>query len=93
MSTTRYRGGDVSLDEIRADLENRDLKMTQRKHAFDHLRRWLAGHPDDDAARELLRRHQDEFGREAASAGGERVATTEGFGAIGEAERRVEEGR
>lgn len=90
MNTTRYRGGHVSLDEIRADLENHDLKMTQRKHAFDDLRGWLAEHPDDDAARELLRNHQEEFGREAAAPGGERIATTEGFGAIGEAERRVE---
>lgn len=90
MSTTRYRGGDISLDEIRADLENRDLTMTQRRQAFRGLHHWLADNPKDGAARELLRRYEGEFGRESAPAGA-RTATGEGFGAVGEAERRVEE--
>jgi hypothetical protein len=89
MSTSRSRGGTNSLDEIRADLENRDLTMTQRKHAFRELQHWLADHPDDETARKLLGRHEAEFGREPAPAA-ERVASGEGFGAIGEAERRVE---
>lgn len=90
MSTTRYRGGDISLDEIRADLENRELTMTQRRQAFRDLHDWLAEDPEDGAARELLHRYEGEFGRESAPET-ERAATGEGFGAIGEAERRVEE--
>jgi hypothetical protein len=87
MSTTRYRGGGVSLDEIRAGLEDPELTMTQRKHAFEDLRHWLAEHPDDEAAHELMRRHQEEFGRSPAAPADK--PSGEGFGAISEAERRA----
>jgi hypothetical protein len=45
MTTTDWHGGPMSLDDIRSDLENDALTPTQRKAAFEHLRRWLRERP------------------------------------------------
>jgi hypothetical protein len=91
MSTTYSRGeGDISLDAIRGDLENESLTQTQRKQAFEDLRRWLADNPDDSSAHELWRQHEREFGREGSTAVGSETHG-EGFGAVGAAEREVEQ--
>ena len=89
MTTTDWQGGSMSLQDIRNDLENAELSGTQRKQAFEHLRRWLRERPDDAEAKELLAQHESEFGREAADmpirdAGG-------GFGALAEAEERAKQ--
>ena len=88
MTTTDRRGGAVSLQDIRNDLENTGLSATQRKHAFEHLRRWLRERPDDAEAKDLLARHEGEFGREAADMP-IRESGGEGFGALAEAEERA----
>jgi predicted Zn-dependent protease len=78
----------MSLQDIRNDLERTDLSATQRKHAFEHLRRWLRERPDDAEAKELLARHEGEFGREAADMP-MREAGGEGFGALAKAEEQA----
>ena len=88
MMTTDRHGGPMSLQDIRNDLEKTDLSGTQRKHAFEHLRRWLRERPDDAEAKELLARHEGEFGREAADMP-IREAGGEGFGALAEAEEQA----
>jgi hypothetical protein len=52
------------------------------------LRRWLRGRPDDAEAKDLLARHEGEFGREAADMP-IRESGGEGFGALAEAEERA----
>jgi hypothetical protein len=42
MSTVDCGGGSMTLDDIRSDLEKHELTPTQRKAAFEHLRRWAA---------------------------------------------------
>jgi predicted Zn-dependent protease len=86
MTPTDSRGGSMSLQDIRNDLEN--LSATQRNHAFEHLRRWLRERPDDAEAKDLLARHEGEFGREAADMP-IRESGGEGFGALAEAEERA----
>jgi hypothetical protein len=88
MTRTDSQGGSTSLQDIRNDLENTDLSATQRKQAFEHLRRWLRERPDDADAKELLGRYEGEFGREAADMP---ILETsgEGFGALAEAEERA----
>ena len=88
MTTTDWHGGSVSLQDIRNDLENPDLTGTQRRHAFEHLRRWLRDRPDDSEAKELLARYEGEFGREGADIP-VRETGGEGFGALAEAEERA----
>ena len=88
MATTDSHGGSMSLQEIRNELEKTDLSGTQRKQAFEHLRRWLRERPDDAEAKELLARHEGEFGREAADMP-IRETGGEGFGALAEAEERA----
>jgi predicted Zn-dependent protease len=88
MTTTDRHGGPMSLQDIRNDLEKTDLSGTQRKQAFEHLRRWLRERPDDAEAKELLARHEGEFGREAADMP-IREAGGEGFGALAEAEEQA----
>ncbi len=88
MSTTDWRGGSMQLSDIRNDLENRELTPTQRKAAFEHLRRWLRERPDDAEAKELWHRYDAEFGREDADRPIGRDTSGEGFGALSEAERR-----
>jgi Flp pilus assembly protein TadD len=78
----------MSLQDIRNDLEKTDHSRTQRKQAFEHLRRWLRERPDDAEAKELLARHEGEFGREAADMP-IRETGGEGFGALAEAEERA----
>jgi len=85
VATTDWHGGSMSLQEIRNHLEKTDLSRTQRKQAFEHLRRWLRERPDDAEAKELLARYEGEFGREAADMP-IREAGGEGFGALAEAE-------
>ena len=89
MTTTNWRGGPMKLSDIQADLENRDLTPTQRKDAFEHLRRWLRERPDDAEAKELWNRYEDEFGRPDADAPLARETSSEGMDALEEAERRV----
>jgi hypothetical protein len=89
MTTTDWRGGPMSLDDIRSDLENDAVTPTQRKAAFEHLRRWLRERPDAAAATELWSRYEAEFGREDADIAGEREARGEGVEAVTEAERKV----
>jgi hypothetical protein len=89
MTTTDWRGGKMKLDDIRNDLENRELTGTQRKTAFEHLRRWLRERPDDDQAKELWRRYEEEFGREDAESPAPGVPSGEGFMALSEAERKA----
>ncbi len=88
MSTTDWRGGPMALSDIRSDLENPELTPTQRKAAFEHLRRWLRERPDDSEAKELWNRYEADFGREDADVPIERDTSGEGFEAISEAERR-----
>jgi hypothetical protein len=88
MTSTDWQGGSMSLQDIRNDLENTELSGTQRKQAFEHLRRWLRERPDDAEAKELLGRHEGEFGREAADMP-IRETGGEGFGALAEAEERA----
>jgi hypothetical protein len=88
MTTTDWRGGSMSLQDIRNDLESAESTGTQRKQAFEHLRRWLRERPDDSDAQELSARYQHEFGREDAETAG-RPTSGEGFGAISEAEERA----
>ena len=88
MTSTDWQGGSMSLQDIRNDLENTELSGTQRKQAFEHLRRWLRERPDDAEAKELLARHEGEFGREAADMP-IRETGGEGFGALAEAEERA----
>jgi hypothetical protein len=90
MTTTNWQGGSMSLQDIRNDLENRELSATQRKHAFEHLRRWLRERPDDAEAKDLLAQHEGEFGREAAHMP-MREGGGEGFGALAEAEERAKQ--
>jgi hypothetical protein len=90
MTTTDRQGGSMSLQDIRKDLENPDLSGTQRKQAFEHLRRWLRERPDDAEAKELLAQHEGEFGREAADMP-MREGGGEGFGALAEAEQRAKQ--
>jgi hypothetical protein len=87
MSTTDWRGGSMSLDDIRNDLESPHVTPTQRRAAFEHLRRWLRERPDDGEAKKLWNRYEAEFGREHADLPVE--TSGEGFEALGEAERRV----
>ena len=89
MSTTGWHGGTMKLSDIRNDLENSELTPTQRKSAFEHLRRWLRERPDDAEAKELWNRFEAEFGREHADAPLARETSGEGFGALTEAERRT----
>ena len=90
MSTVDWRGGGpMKLDDIRADLESGDLTPTQRKAAFEHLRRWLRERPEDAAAKELWHRYESEFGREEADAPIARDTSGEGMEAIAEAERKA----
>jgi predicted Zn-dependent protease len=88
MTTTHGQGGSMSLQDIRNDLENEGLSATQRKHAFEQLRHWLRERPDDAEAKDLLARHEGEFGREAADMP-IRESGGEGFGALAEAEERA----
>jgi predicted Zn-dependent protease len=88
MTTADRHGGPMSLHDIRNDLEKTDLSGTQRKQTFEHLRRWLRERPDDAEAKELLARHEGEFGREAADMP-IREAGGEGFGALAEAEEQA----
>jgi hypothetical protein len=88
MTTTDPHSGPMSLQDIRNDLERTDLSATQRKQAFEHLRRWLRERPDDAEAKELLARHEGEFGREAADMP-MREAGGEGFGALAKAEEQA----
>ena len=90
MTTTHGQGGSMSLQDIRNDLENAGLSATQRKHAFEQLRRWLRERPDDAEAKDLLARHEGEFGREAADMP-IRESGGEGFGALAEAEERAKQ--
>ncbi len=87
MSTTDSHGGSMTLQDIRSDLENAELTMTQRKAAFEHLRRWLRDRPDDGEAKELLGRFEAEFGREAADMPTE--TSGQGFAGLSEAERKA----
>ncbi len=87
--TTRWQGGTMKLSDIRNDLENRELTPTQRKDAFEHLRRWLRERPEDSEAKELWRRYEAEFGREDADTPLARDTGGEGFHALREAERRA----
>jgi hypothetical protein len=89
MTTTDWHGGAMKLSDIRDDLENKELTPTQRKSAFEHLRRWLRERPDDSAAKELWDRYEAEFGREDADTPLARDASGEGFHALREAERRA----
>jgi hypothetical protein len=89
MSTTGWHGGTMKLSDIRNDLENPELTPTQRKSAFEHLRRWLRERPDDAEAKELWNRFEAEFGREDADAPLTRETSGEGFAALIEAERRT----
>jgi hypothetical protein len=79
----------MKLSDIRNDLRNRDLTPTQRKDAFEHLRRWLRERPDDAEAKELWSEYEAEFGREDADAPLARDTSGEGFAALSEAERRA----
>jgi hypothetical protein len=88
LMTTDWQGDSLSLQDIRTELENTELSGTQRKQAFEHLRRWLRERPDDAEAKELLARHEGEFGREAADMP-IREGGGEGFGALAEAEERA----
>jgi predicted Zn-dependent protease len=88
MTRTDPHAGPMSLQDIRNDLEKTDLSGMQRKRAFEHLRRWLRERPDDAEAKELLARHEGEFGREAADMP-IREARGEGFGALAEAEEQA----
>jgi hypothetical protein len=90
MSTTGWHGGTMKLSDIRNDLENVDLTPTQRKSAFEHLRRWLRERPDDAEAKDLWSRYETEFGRRDAEASLARDTSGEGFEALTEAERRAE---
>jgi predicted Zn-dependent protease len=90
MTKTDWQGGSMSLQDIRNDLENTELSGTQRKQAFEHLRRWLRERPDDAEAKELLARHEAEVGREAADMP-MRQGGGEGFGALAEAEERAKQ--
>ncbi len=89
MTTTDWRGGSMSLTDIRSDLENPELTPTQRKAAFEHLRRWLRERPADAEAKELWSRYEAEFGREDADTPLARDTSGEGFHALREAERRA----
>jgi hypothetical protein len=89
MSTTDWRSGSMKLEDIRKDLENPELTAKQKKAAFEHLRRWLRERPDDAEAKELLGRHEGEFGREAADMPIARDTSAEGFGALSEAEKKA----
>jgi hypothetical protein len=62
---------------------------SQRKSAFEHLRRWLRERPDDAKAKDLRNRYEAEFGREDAETPLSRDTSGEGFGALSEAERRA----
>ncbi|MBA3717156.1 MAG: hypothetical protein H0W87_02865 [Actinobacteria bacterium] len=88
MTTTGWSGGSMKLDDIRSDLGSSELTPTQRKSAFEHLRRWLRERPDDDAAKELWNRYADEFGHADADAPLTREASGKGFAALDEAESR-----
>ncbi len=88
MTTVGWSGGTMKLADIRNDLENGELTGTQRKDAFEHLRRWLRERPDDAEAKELWSRFEGEFGREDADATVGRGTSGEGFEALSEAERR-----
>jgi hypothetical protein len=88
MTTIGWRGGSMKLSDIANDLANRELTPTQRKDAFEHLRRWLAERPDDEEAKQLWNEHKAEFGRDDAEAPLSRDTSGEGFGALSEAERR-----
>lgn len=92
MSTIDWRGGSMKLSDIRNDLEDAELTPTQRKAAFEHLRRWLRERPDDGEAKELWNRFEGEFGREDADMPVGRDTSGEGFEALSEAERRAERG-
>jgi hypothetical protein len=89
MTTTDWRGGSMSLDDIRSDLENDELTPTQRKAVFEHLRRWLRERPEDREAKVLWRRYEAEFGREDADVASGRETSGEGFEALSEAEREA----
>lgn len=89
MTTADRPGGAMKLDDIRAELEAEDRTFTQRKQAFEHLRRWLRKRPDDEEATTLWARFEDEFGRHHADAPIARESSGEGFGALSEAEERA----
>ena len=89
MTTTGWRGGAMKLSDIRSDLENRDLTPTQRKDAFEHLRRWLRECPGDSEAKELWARYEAQFGRGDADAPLARDTSGEGMAGLREAERRA----
>ena len=91
MSTVDWRGGSMRLSDIRADLESPELKLTQRKAAFEHLRRWWGERPDDAEAKELWNRYQAEFGREDADMPIGADTSGEGFEALSEAERKAQQ--
>lgn len=79
----------MKLSDIRNDLENRDLTPTQRKDAFEHLRRWLRERPGDSEAKELWAGYEGEFGREDVDAPLARDTSGGGMAALREAERRA----
>ncbi len=89
MSTINWRGGSMRLADIRSDLESPELTLTQRKAAFEHLRRWLRERPDDGEAKKLWARHESEFGREDADMPIGRDTSGGGFEALSEAERKT----
>jgi hypothetical protein len=91
MTTVGWRGGSMKLSDIRNDLERDDLTPTQRKDAFEHLRRWLAERPEDAEAKELWTRYQDEFERGDSDAPLARDSAAEGVDALSEAERRSQQ--
>jgi hypothetical protein len=91
MTTVGWRGGSMKLSDIRNDLERHDLTPTQRKDAFEHLRRWLSERPDDAEAKELWTRYRDEFGRGDSDAPLARDSAGEGLDALSEAERRSQQ--
>lgn len=88
MSTAQFRGGGISLDDIRRDLESDDVTPTQRSHAFDDLRRYLVDNPEDEEALTLWRSHEAEFGREPATTPAGPLHG-QGLHGIAEAERDV----
>jgi hypothetical protein len=89
MSTIDWRGSSMRLSDIPSDLESSELTPTQRKAAFEHLRRWLRERPDDAEATELWNRYEAEFGREDADMPLGRETSGEGFEALDEAQRRA----
>jgi hypothetical protein len=88
--TKQGRGGAMGLSGIRDELANAQLSVGKRKSAFDHLRHWLAKHPDDAEAKKLWHRYEAEFGRAAADEPLSTQVHGGGFHALSEAGRRAE---